>query len=196
MSIIVQSISLSVSASVVPWASPTSVSVKLLTPCQQWRRAHLDPCDGWVLVDLSHANIFSESAERGAARVCQPIHPHTCTFVHTSIRDQVPKLRQLGAPDTPVDSVWTQMGGALTLTVTGRGETHSRFFFLQIVYLTHILYMASLYLTSCSFNKPEKLTLPAHPKGNMQKSGENHCKLPSFSFSCFSPKRFSHSTLA
>lgn len=80
MSITVQSISLSVSVSSLPWASPTSVSVKLLTPCQQWRRAYLDPVDGWVLVDLSHANIFSESAERGAARACQPLHPHTCTY--------------------------------------------------------------------------------------------------------------------
>lgn len=104
MSITVQSISLSVWVSILPRASSTSVSVKLLTPCQQWRRAYLDRVDGWVLVDLSHANIFSESAERGAARVCQPLHPHT--HAHMSIRDQVPALRQHGAPLTlsPTDT--------------------------------------------------------------------------------------------
>lgn len=83
MSITVQSISLSVTVSILPRASPTSVSVKLLTPCQQWRRAYLDPVDGWVLVDLSQANIFSESAERGPARVCQPLHPLTHTRLST-----------------------------------------------------------------------------------------------------------------
>lgn len=82
MSITVQSISLSVSVSVLPRASPTSVSVKLLTSCQQWRRAYLDPVDGWVLVDLSHANIFSESAESAAARVC--VGPSTHVHMHTS----------------------------------------------------------------------------------------------------------------
>lgn len=84
MSITAQSISLAVTVSILPRASPTSVSVKLLTPCQQRCRAYLDPVDGWVMVDLSHANIFSESAERGAAHVC--VNPSTHTHVHTHFR--------------------------------------------------------------------------------------------------------------
>lgn len=80
--------SLSLSQSpILPQASPTSVSVKLLTPCQQWRRAYLDPVDGWVLVDLSHANIFSESAERvSAVCACVLTLPPTCTPQHVRRR--------------------------------------------------------------------------------------------------------------
>lgn len=152
MSITVQSISLlSVSVSILPQASPTSVSVKLLTPCQQWRRAYLDPVDGWVLVDLSHANIFSESAERGAARVCQSLHPptHTCIHIHTSLRDQVPIFGQHGAALrhllTPGVSCLDPDGWSCDPTVTGRRNTDSRFFFLlQMVNLTHVLHMGPL----------------------------------------------------
>lgn len=151
MSITIQSISLSVSVSILPRASPTSVSVKLLTPCQQWRRAYLDPVDGWVLVDLSHANIFSESAERGAARacVCQPFHPHT--HIHMSIRDQVPRLGQYCALLrhllTPNVSSLDPHGWSSDPTVTARRKTDSRFFFffLQMVNLTHVLRMGPLH---------------------------------------------------
>lgn len=94
-SITVQSISLSVSVFVLPKASPTSVSVKLLTSCQLWRRAYLDLVDGWVLVDLSHANIFSESAEKGATwvSVTASHHPNP-THTRSSIHGYVPGLRR------------------------------------------------------------------------------------------------------
>ena len=125
--------SLSVSVSILPRASLTSVSVKLLTPCQQWRRAYLHLVDGWVLVDLSHANIFSESADRGAARVCvnpsTPAHAHT----HMSILDQVPGLREYGAPLCHLLTLHVSgldpYGWSSDPTVTKRRETDSRFFF-------------------------------------------------------------------
>lgn len=138
MSITGQSISLSVPASILPQASPTSVSVKLLTPCQQWRRAYLDPVDGWVLVDLSHTNIFSASAERGVARVCVSNPPPT--HIHTSFPDQVSELRQYGAPLchllTPSVSSLDPDGRSTDPTVTNKGKD---FFLLQMLNLTHVL---------------------------------------------------------
>lgn len=169
MSITVQSISLSVSLSILPRASPTSVSVKLLTPCQQWRRAYLDPVDGWVLADLSHANIFSESAERGAARVCVNPSTHTHMHMHTSIRDRVS-----GHLLTPNVSSLDPDGWSSDPTATGRRKTDSRFvfFFPANGKVDPCPSHGSITfpcegLTSCSLNKPEKFTLPAHPKGNM-----------------------------
>lgn len=105
MSITAQSISLSVPASILPQASPTSVSVKLLTPCQQWRRAYLDPVDGWVLVDLSHTNIFSASAERGVARVCVKPSTHTHTHIHTSFPESSLRTQAVWCPSlSPTDT--------------------------------------------------------------------------------------------
>lgn len=133
MSITVQSISLYVSVSILPRASPTSVSVKLLTPCQQWRRANLVPVDGWVLVDLSHANIFSESAERGAARVC--VNPSTHTHMRTHVHPRSsPRARAEWCPLlrhllTPSVSSLEPNGWSSDPTVTERRKTHSRFFF-------------------------------------------------------------------
>lgn len=125
MSITAQSISLSVPASILPQASPTSVSVKLLTPCQQWRRAYLDPVDGWVLVDLSHTNIFSASAERGVARVCVKPSTHTHTYTRPSL-NQVSELRQYGAPLchllTPSISSLDPDGRSTDPTVTNKGK--------------------------------------------------------------------------
>lgn len=132
MSITVQSISFSVSGSVLPQASPISVSVKLLTPCQQWRRAYLDPLDGWVLVDLSHANIFSESAERAAARVCQPLHPHTCIYTHVYPWSR-PRIQAVWCPSlSPTDThclIVNPDGWSSDPTFTKWRRTDSRFFF-------------------------------------------------------------------
>lgn len=175
MSITVQSISLSVTVSILPRASPTSVSVKLLTPCQQWRRAYLDPVDGWVLVDLSQANIFSESAERGAACVCQPLHPRTYAHTHVHPRSS-PQARAMWCPAlrhllTPSVFSLEPNGWSSDPTATGRRKTDSRFFFfsenLDPCPLHRSIAFLCEVLTSCFLNKPVKLTLPAQPKGNM-----------------------------
>lgn len=151
MSITVQSISLSVTVSILPRASPTSVSVKLLTPCQQWRRAYLDPVDGWVLVDLSHANIFSESAERGAARVCVNPSTHTHTHAHKHVRPwSSPRARAVWCPSlrhllTRSVSSLEPDGWSSDPTATRRRITDSRFFFfffLKMVVLTHVHYIS------------------------------------------------------
>lgn len=80
---------------------PTSVSVKLLTPCHQWRRAYLDPVDGWVLVDLSHTNIFLESAEsRGACA-----YANLSTRTHTSACEHITRLGLSGSSSpSPADT--------------------------------------------------------------------------------------------
>lgn len=143
VSITVQSISLSVSVSILPRASPTSVSVKLLTPCQLWRRAYLDPGDGWVLVDLSHANIFPESAERGAVCVCVCLSPSLNPHMHvnpqlcprTQAESCVLPITYL----TPGVSRLNPDGCSTDPTVSNKWED-LHFFFQNMVNLTHVLY--------------------------------------------------------
>lgn len=113
MSITVQSISLC-HRPILPRASPTSVSVKLLTPCQQRRSTYLDPVDGLVLVDLSHANVFSESAEWGVTHVClfpSATHPHTHARAHII---RIPGLgRVLPLSLSPIDTQHLQFRNKL-----------------------------------------------------------------------------------
>lgn len=170
MSITVQSISLSVSVSILPRASPTFVSVKLLTPCQLWRRAYLDPGDGWVLVDLSHANIFSESAERGGACacvcVCHSLLAHTCMSIH----DYVHRLRQRPLrhlPDTrclPFRPRWVEHWPHCLKQVLRFRLYFSKFGKLDQCTLHQSVFLWGLEILSLQLTGK---TLPVHPEGDM-----------------------------
>lgn len=167
MSITIQSISLSVSFSILSSLAHLC-QCQVVNPMSTVAQGVFGP--GWWmglggLVPRKH--ILRVSWERCSACVCQPLPPthiHTCSSVIKSLDPFIHLLT------TDVSSLDPD-GWSSDPTVTERRRRDSRFFSpLQMANLTHVLHIITFScegLTPCSFNKPVKLTVPAHPKGNM-----------------------------